>query len=179
MSMHTRPATMIGVLLTLAIAGCGGANASDDVGRSRAAREAEPIELALRTPEGVFVDLGDLRGKPVVLFVFATFDTACQAATRPLARFQRTHVGDAHVIGVAVQPNAAELVGPWSQALGITFTVTYEPEPRILAGATDLGNIAGVPSYIVLDAEGLVVARHTGFASENKLARLLDAARPR
>ena len=170
MSTFTPRATLFGALVALAIAGCGGASASDDVGRGRAARQAEPIELALRTPEGVFVDLGDLRGKPIVLFVFATFDTESQAATRPLARFQRAHVGDAHVVGIAVQPNAAELVGPWSQALGITFTVTYEPEPRILAG---------VPSYIVLDAEGLVVARHTGFASENKLARLLDAARPR
>jgi len=179
MSTNTRPAKLVVALLSLAIAGCGGASASDDVGRSRAAREAEPIELALRTPEGVFVDLGDLRGKPVVLFVFATFDAVSQAATRPLARFQRAHAGDAHVVGVAVQPNAAELVGPWSEALGITFTVTYEPEPRILAGATDLGTLAGVPSYIVLDAEGLVVARHTGFASENKLTRLLDAARPR
>jgi len=179
MSTFTPRATLFGALVALAIAGCGGASASDDVGRGRAARQAEPIELALRTPEGVFVDLGDLRGKPIVLFVFATFDTESQAATRPLARFQRAHVGDAHVVGIAVQPNAAELVGPWSQALGITFTVTYEPEPRILAGATDLGTLAGVPSYIVLDAEGLVVARHTGFASENKLARLLDAARPR
>lgn len=179
MSTYTHVAMRLGALLALAIAGCGGASASDELGRGRSQHDAEPIELALRTPEGVFVDLGDLRGKPVVLFVFATFDPVSQAATRPLARFQRAHADDAHVVGVAVQPNAAELVGPWSQALGITFTVTYEPEPRILAGATDLGNIAGVPSYIVLDADGVVVARHTGFASENKLARLLDAARPR
>lgn len=177
----TRATTVLRVcaLLVCIIAGCGGGGALEGVGTSRPAREAEAIELALRTPEGAFIDLGDLRGRPVVLFLFATYDVISQAATQPLARFQRVHAADAHVIGIAVQPNAAELVGPWAQALGTSLTVTYEPEPRILAGATNLGTIAGIPSYIVLDADGVVVARHVGFASENKLARLLDAARAR
>ena len=171
--------TLFVVMLVFAtLAACGG-GASDGVGATHTSRGEAPLELALRTPEGAFIDLGDLRGQPVVLFIFATFDTMSQAATQPLARFQRAHATDVHVVGIAVQPNAAELVGPWAEALGITFTVTYEPEPRILAGATDLGTLAGVPTYVVLNAAGVVVGRYTGFASENKLARLLDTATTR
>lgn len=158
------------------LSACGGAQGTDGSATTAPSRAAEPVELALRTPAGAFIDLGDLRGEPVVLFVFATFDAVSQAAARPLARFQRTHAADTHVVGVAVQPNASELVGPWADALGVTFTVAYEPEPKILAGDTALGEIAGVPSYIVLDRDGVVVARYVGFASENKLERLLEAA---
>lgn len=165
-------------LVTLSTAtACGGAAPGHVFGRGGTRRDAAPVELALRTPEGAFIDLGDLRGKPVVLFLFATFDALSQAATRPLARFERTHAADVHVVGIAVQPNAAELVGPWSQALQLTLTVTYEPEPRILSGASELGPFDAVPSYVVLDARGVIVERYTGFASENKLERLLDAAR--
>ena len=52
-------------------------------------------------------------------------------------------------------------------------------EPRILLGASALGSIPAIPTYVVLDSAGRVVARYTGFASENKLERLLDAARGR
>ncbi len=170
---------LLGALLGLTMAACGGAGADAGLGTSHAAREAEPVELAVRTPEGAFIDVGDLRGQPVVLFIFATFDAASQAATEPLSRFQRAHAADAHVLAIAVQPNAAELVRPWAQALDLTLTVTYEPEPRILLGASALGSIPAIPTYVVLDSAGRVVARYTGFASENKLERLLDAARGR
>jgi peroxiredoxin len=167
----------LSLLALSAAAGCGGAAASDDFGTGHAERAPEPVELALRTPAGTFLDVSELRGKPVVLFLFATFDALSQAATQPLSRFARAHAEDAHVLGIAVQPNAAELAGPWADALGLTLTVSYEPEPRILAGTSELGTVVSVPSYVVLDARGVIVARYTGFASENKLERLLDAAR--
>ncbi len=158
------------------IAACGGP-ANGGVGTSHAPREAEPLELALRTTEGSFIEVGAMGGRPVVLFFFATFDALSQAATRPLARFARLHGADVHVVAVAVQPDAAALAGAWAEALGVAFTVAYEPEPRVLAGRTALGTLAGVPTLVVLDAEGHIVARHTGFASETKLERLLEHAR--
>jgi peroxiredoxin len=144
------------------------------VGTSHAPRAPEPLELTLRTTGGDLLDVASLRGKPVVLFFFATFDTLSQAATRPLARFARQHADDVHVVAVAVQPDARTLAAAWAAALNIPFDVTYEPEPRVLAGRSEIGALAGVPTFVVLDRAGLIVARHSGFASENKLERLLE-----
>jgi peroxiredoxin len=169
--------TLALVALATAPSACGGAQTG--VGTSHAARAPEPLALMLRTTEGDPIDVATLRGKPVVLFFFATFDTLSQAATRPLARFARQHADDVRVVGVAVQPDAATLAGAWASALDVPFDVAYEPEPRVLAGLTQVGELAGVPTFIVLDREGRIVARHTGFASENKLGRLLEPASAR
>lgn len=167
---------VVATLCTMAVA-CGGAQAG--VGTSHAPRAPEPLALLLRTTEGDPVDVATLRGKPVMLFFFATFDTLSQAATRPLSRFARQHASDVHVVGVAVQPDAATLAGAWAAALEVPFDVAYEPEPKVLAGLTEVGELAGVPTFVVLDDAGRIVARHTGFASENKLERLLEVAAAR
>jgi peroxiredoxin len=161
---------MIG--LSVASSACGAAPGG--VGTSHAPRAPEPLELTLRTTEGDPLDVASLRGKPVVLFFFATFDTLSQAATRPLSRFARQHADDVHVVAVAVQPDARTLAGAWAAALGVSFDVAYERDPRVLAGRSEIGTLAGVPTFVVLDEAGLIVARHTGFASENKLERLLE-----
>jgi len=176
-----RAAALVTIALAALGAACGGSSADSEgaVGVSTAQAAQAPIELALRTSQGTFVDVGDLRGKPVVLFLFATFDGMSQAALRPLSRFYRQHP-EVHVIGIAVQPNPQMLLDPYVSALAVPFTVTYDPEERILPGTSMLGRVRVVPTYIVLDAHGFIRARHQGFASESKLERLLyDATHAR
>jgi len=155
--------------------GCGGSQ-SEGVGRSDRVPDRAPIELTLRTPDGAFVDVGDLRGQPTLLFLFATFDGVSQASLRTLRRFFLRHP-DVHLVGIAVQPQAAELVGAYAEALHVPFTVTYEPEERIAVGLSSLGAFEAVPTFVMLDARGREVGRHVGFASDRKLETFLERAR--
>jgi len=160
-------------LVTL-LAACGGAEAATAAPRV----PEEPLYLDLRTSEGEPLNLGQLRGQPVLLFLFATYDGVSQASLRPLARFVRQHP-DVQVVGVAVQPDASLLAAAWAQALSPPFTVCYEPEDRITQGATNLGPFEAVPTYVLLDAQGRERARHVGFGSQRKLESMLEAVAAR
>lgn len=136
----------------------------------------KPVELTLRTAGGRMMFVGDLRGKPVLLFIFATFDGVSQAALRPLGRFVRAH-GDVYVIGVAIEPDAAELIDPYARALSPPFPITCDPDGHLEQGDTPIGPVESVPTYVMLDALGRPVSRHLGFASENALDRMLYLAK--
>lgn len=164
--------------LALALSlGCGASRPAEAVGTTSGEEPPVPVELELRTPAGVPIFLGDLRGRPVLIFVFATFDGVSQASLRPLSRFVRHHP-EVQVIGIAVQPGAETLLDAWAHALSPPFTVTYDPHERISTGTSDLGGVDQIPTYVLLDSRGLEVDRHVGFASERKLDRMLfDAGR--
>jgi thiol-disulfide isomerase/thioredoxin len=71
--------------------------------RAIAHRPGTTVELAGTNPvSGKHVDLASLRGKPVVLNVWSSWCTECNAEAGELERFARTHP-NAHVIGVDVQ----------------------------------------------------------------------------
>lgn len=162
----------VGLVVLLA---CGGSSSESPVGRS--VREPDPraIEMSLRRPNGDWIHLGDLRGKPVLLFVFATFDGVSQAALRPLRRFARDHP-DVHVIGVAAQPDANQLLDPYEHALAPPFPLTYDPARDVHHGTSPLGLIEAVPTFIMYDARGMEVDRHIGFPSSHTLPRLRERA---
>ncbi|MFW6050186.1 MAG: TlpA family protein disulfide reductase [Myxococcota bacterium] len=165
--------------LAAAIAlGCGGGQAaSEGTRKARSDRPGgEPVELTLRASDGSLLFVGDLKGQPVLMFLFATFDGVCQAALRPLGRFARAH-SDVHVVGVAVQPDPEQLVEAYVHALSPPFVVAHDPEERVGAGETALGPVEGVPTYVMLDALGRLVARHEGYASQRQLEHMLYRAR--
>lgn len=145
------------------------------VGTSNPAEEARALEMTLRTPDGDWIHIGDLRGQPLLLFVFATWDGVSQAALRPVSRFARAH-DDVNVLGVAAQPDAATLIDAYEHALEPPFLMTYDPEQNVHQGTSPLGPIDVVPTLIMLDARGLEVGRHVGFPNTNTLPNLREEA---
>lgn len=168
------------VLASLLFAACGGApsHGASPVGAAGAdgtgAVEGS-IELALRRADGEFVDVGELRGQPVLLFVFATFDGVSQAVLRPLRALAERHP-ELRIVGIAAQPGARLLVEAYESALRPPFVVTYDPEETVSEGTSPLGAIEAVPTFIVLDRRGRAVARQVGFADEARLRELVSAA---
>ncbi len=140
-------------------------------------REPDPraIEMSLRRPTGEWIHLGDLRGTPVLLFVFATFDGISQASLRPLQRFARRY-NDIYVIGIAAQPDANQLLDPYESALNPPFPLTYDPARDVHHGTSPLGTIQAVPTFIMFDARGMEVDRHIGFPNSRTLPALREAA---
>jgi hypothetical protein len=161
-------------------AACGGTHRPGSIGRSGGDPTGEQVaegavELALRRPDGQFIDVGDLRGRVVLLFVFATFDAMSQLVLHPL-RALAEESPNLRIIGIAAQPNARLLVDAYVHALSPPFPVTYDPEERVQAGQSSLGAIDAVPAFIVLDRRGLPVARHYGFADAERLRELVGDA---
>lgn len=130
------------------------------------------LDLGLRLSDGRWLELADLRGTPVLLFVFATFDTVSQASLESLRPFILQHP-EVLVIGVAAQPRAAQLVAAWAYALDPPFVVGANPYGIVETGESVLGKIETVPTYILYDAHGFEIARKTGFLSEADLAALV------
>lgn len=137
---------------------------------------APQVELTLRRASGEWIHLGDLQGKPLLLYFFATYDASSQAALRPTSRFAQRHE-DVHVVGVAVQPNARELLLPYESALRPLFPLTYDPEDRVRHGESSIGHIDSVPMYMMFDANGRKVGTLHGFPSERALEALYEEAR--
>lgn len=147
---------------------------------SQDARETTPrahsgarLDLGIRLSDGRWLELGDLRGTPVMLFVFATFDAVSQASLKSLRPFVAQHP-ELVVVGVAAQPRAGQLVDAWAYALDPPFVVGANPYGKVENGETMLGRIESVPTFILYDSEGYEVDRATGLLSEGDLAELIE-----
>lgn len=131
-------------------------------------------ELTLRLADGRFLEVGELRGHPVMLFVLATFDGPSQATLRPLSHLAERRP-DIAVIGICAQQGARMLVDAYEHALQPPFPITYDPNETVTAGASPIGELAAIPTLVLLDARGLEVARHTGFCDDDCVAEMLSA----
>tara|TARA_B100001750_G_scaffold226793_1_gene219864 strand:+ start:811 stop:1344 length:534 start_codon:yes stop_codon:yes gene_type:complete len=158
------------------VSACGGSDLDAAVGTGRAAGAVRPIEMTFRTTTGEWVHLGDLRGKPVLLFLMATFDGVSQAALRPVSRFVRHRGEELHVLGVAVQPNPHELLAAYVNALEPPFPFVYEANQTIGEGTSPLGDLPGIPMFVMIDAHGQISGQHQGFPNTDTLPILLDDA---
>ena len=137
-----------------------------------------PLELPLSRPDGQALSLTGLRGQPVLLLFFATYDTASQLAWAPLIRALNEDQDDTlQVVGVALQPEAPELLPMYARSLGLDFPLVYDPEGQLLSGETPLGTLQAIPLYVLLNEEGQEIARHQGALLGDELAEFLAQAR--
>jgi hypothetical protein len=150
--------------------------ARDSSGAKKTTPEAQKstrLNLGVRLTDGRWLELADLRGTPVLLFVFATFDAVSQASLKSLRPFVPQHP-EVIVIGIAAQPRAAQLIEAWAYALDPPFVVGADPYGRVENGESTLGKIETVPTYILYDANGYEIDRTTGLVTEGDLARLVQ-----
>jgi hypothetical protein len=63
----------------------------------------------------------------------------------------------------------------WRDALGLDLPVAMA-SPALLAGESQLGRVAGVPTLLVLDRRGRLVARLEGVASKAAIEASLRRA---
>ena len=166
------------LVFVLFVWGCGllPGCARDSSGAQQTTREAATgvrLDLGLRLSDGRWLELADLRGTPVLLFVFATFDAVSQASLTSLRPFVPQHP-EVIVIGIAAQPRALQLVEAWAYALDPPFVVGADPYGRVENGESTLGKIETVPTYILYDANGYEIERTTGLVTEGDLAQLVQ-----
>lgn len=134
------------------------------------------LDLELARTDGNRIELSSLRGKPLLLFVFATYDEASQFDMVPLARFAESEP-EVTVIGVALQPEADKFLRLFKRSLQVPFELFYDPDNALLGGSSALGKIPGIPAVIAIDKEGRVRDSLLGPTTVDALKVLAKSAR--
>lgn len=132
----------------------------------------KPVSLVLTEANGETLSLPRPRGRPLLLVLFATYDSASQLLWQPLAT-AKAGFPDLDVVGVALQPDAAVLLPMYGQTLAIDAALAYDPGASVLSGQSDLGRIERVPELILLSSDGHLLARRLGAAPHDELREWL------
>lgn len=129
-----------------------------------------PIALVLPAIDGGEVDLFRLRGRLVVIHVFASWSLAAQADLEQLsAVFDRSAVA---VVGIGVDLDGGVVLRPWARGSGARYPIGIADD-TVRAGRSPLGPIDQVPITILLDRAGGIVRRHVGQLPRGALDRWL------
>jgi len=122
--------------------------------------------------DGNPVRLADFRGKTVVLDFWATWCPPCVFQIPELNKFCEAHkdTGDVVVIGVSVDAEGAEVVAPWAEEQGVTYTLVIGDENL----AQDFGAM-GFPTLVIVAPDGRIHSRHVGLIEVDELESLVDA----
>ncbi len=152
--------------LALALLGC-------SPGSDRGSENDLP-DFTLPDLDGQPVTLSDFRGKTVLLDFWATWCPPCLEQVPRLNEFWRTHRdgGQVVVIGVAVDVEGAEVVGPWVAEHQVEYTIVIGDE----AVARSFGTI-GFPTLAVIAPDGQVDSLHVGLIEISELEEIVASVR--
>ena len=134
----------------------------------------EPLLLDLVLSDGTAFSTDALLGKPVLLFFFTTYDSASQYAFIALSALAQEQESRLQVVGVALQPEAEMLLPMYAETLSLPLPLAYEPKGTLLAGESALGELGGIPQYVLLSADGHVLRRQQGVMEQAALSEFVD-----
>lgn len=162
-----RPAARAALaVLLLAVAACGPPEGGG-VGEPEPEAPAEAPDFRLPDLRGQEVALSGLRGQPVVIDFWATWCPPCVHQIPVLNAFQEAHP-EVPVLGVSVDVDGREVVGPFAEEHGIAYRVLLGDE-----GLARRYGAFGFPSLFVVDPEGTIAASHVGVITLEELEAAL------
>jgi len=110
---------------------------------------------SLKAPQRI-ITADDLKGKPALLNVWATWCAACRAEHQFLMHLAATSGVDIYGVNYKDDRNAALR---WLEQLGDPYVASvFDPEGLL---ALDLG-VYGAPETFVLEASGVIAYKHIG-----------------
>ena len=151
-----------GLLLAIVVVGCRPTDQTAD-------GETGPMPIAVGAPaptydatsiDGAPVSLADLRGRVVLLNIWATWCKPCRQEMPALDTLHRRHAAAGfEVVGVSIdEPGARDRLAPFAQELGASYTLWHDPADRV--SSTFLA--VGVPASYLIDRDGTLRWRHVG-----------------
>jgi peroxiredoxin len=163
-------------LCLFGFAGCGAESSSEtSPAQTEAAHgESEPRKPApaftLKNVAGQEISLADFRGKIVVVDFWATWCPPCIYQVPELNKLWLAHreAGDVAVIGVAVDVEGVEVVGPWVAEQGVEYPIVMGDETL----AREFGAL-GFPTMAIVDPDGNIESLHVGLIEFEELENLL------
>lgn len=173
------------LLATLGIAGCGGSGNSPAANTGDAKAGAAPsgpplspiaLDAQLETLDGEAFKLADLKGKVVVIDLWATWCGPCRYEVPELVKIQQEYgARGLEVVGLDIDPDnpmeAPERVRAFAKEFNINYKLAYVKKE--VAVALMRGN--NIPQSIVVSRDGHILEHSTGFHPVNTPKKLRAA----
>jgi thiol-disulfide isomerase/thioredoxin len=147
-------------------AACGGDDDGSDDGADGDAASGATFERF----DGEEVTLADYAGRPLVVNFFANWCPPCVTEMPAFEEVNQQYGDEVAFLGISVNESVEE-----AQALvdrtGVTYDLAREPQGNLVR---ELGGV-GMPTTVLLTADGEVVEAHTGELSGDELTELIEA----
>jgi thiol-disulfide isomerase/thioredoxin len=141
----------------------------------RVEKDPKPLpNLTFKGPEGRPVALADLKGRTVLLNLWATWCVPCRQEMPALDKLQ-AELGSKDFEVVAVNIDTRNLDKPkrWLEEAGVTRLAYYaDPQAKVFQDLRQIGKAVGMPTTLLLDPRGCELAHLSGpaeWASEDAL----------
>ena len=163
----------MGVLALLTIGAC----SETPPPKARAPQtQGDPVDFSFGTTEGELFTSVATRGRSTAVLFVTTFDLASQAQARFLNEVLREHKPTPNVVAVVLEPPKHRILAEaFRTSLNLRYPVALA-NPDTLSGTGPFGDIAGVPTLVVLDAAGRVAFRSIGAVPKKTMDAALKAA---
>ncbi len=136
----------------------------------------QPLQFMFGTLDGSELSSDTTRGRTTALLFVTTYDMPSQAEAQLLRDELQTHKPLANGAIVMMEPpHSAPLAQVWADSIGLKLPVAMAT-PSLMAGESQLGRVAGVPTLIVLDRQGRLVAKSEGALTREQIRQCLTAA---
>jgi peroxiredoxin len=165
-------------LALLVIVGASGIGCGDMLPpASPFAARGDVVDLTLPLLDGGEVDLGSLRGQPVVIHFFTTWSLTAQADLDELRAARKADGAQVKLLSIGLDLDGYQLIAPYRDAAGIDWLVAL-PTADVSTGKSVFGDVmASVPSTVLLDDEGRVAWVQRGPLPHGALTRQLATVR--
>lgn len=162
-------AAMTAIGLALLLAACGGDEAPDTASSSPpGAAEGASVQLVpdveVETFDGATTTLADHADIPMVVNFWASWCPPCVAEMPDLEAVHQATAGQVAFVGVNTQDSpdaAARLV----EETGVSYDLVRDPD----GGLFRAFEVFGMPSTFYVNADGVIVGRHTGLITRDDL----------
>lgn len=160
----TRPRAILALSASIAIA-CAPAADRNTV---RIGAPAPPY--AATTLAGDSVSLATLRGRVVLLNIWATWCTPCRDEIPVLQALHQQHADDGlEILGVSIDARGEERrISSFAAGIGMTYPIWHDPDEHV----STLYRAIGVPSTYLIDREGVLRWQRIGPIAEGDTAFL-------
>ncbi len=167
----------VALLAALSAGACEGKGANDGHKDRGGEPSDSPLALAGKTVDGAPFDVATLRGKIVLVNVWATWCAPCRDEMPELVRLANSEAqGDLAVVGVSIDRRPDLLkVRATIQQFRIPYPVVFDPDGAI----TGAWQLRGYPTSLLLDRHGRIRWRREGVIrpDDSDLAAAIAAAR--
>lgn len=143
-------------LALLGSSGCG----AEGPARPPMVGDVVPDYAATELRESGAVSLAGLRGKVVLLNVWATWCPPCREEIPVLQALHEAHAAEGlEVVGVSVDAaGEAAAVARFADRFGVTYPIWLDPQERV----SSVFRTTGVPTTLLIDRDGTLLWRHVG-----------------